>query len=56
MHHLFKIIPDKITVLLFGKKSLCQDLANNLNVHINNVKIPIVEKAKSLLLALDNTE
>lgn len=50
-----QINPKKSAVLLFGKKKVCQSMAGDLKVTVDRVEVPVVERAKSLGLIIDNT-
>lgn len=53
--HSLKLNSSKCAVILFGNKTICKDLSDYFNIYINDIKIPIVEKVKSLGLIMDNT-
>ena len=51
--HRLKLNPSKSIVMLLGNKQNVNRLSNLLNVKIDNISLPIVQKAKSLGLVLD---
>lgn len=55
LEHNLILNPAKSKVILFGPKRVCKEISTVFRVAINNINIPIVDKAKSLGLILDNT-
>lgn len=55
LEHSLILNPAKSAVLLFGKKSDCISLQQNMNIGINNVRIDISNSSKNLGILLDRS-